>query len=378
MIGTLLFAALAAMLAAGPPQRVTVRPLAEVDYVPATNSFEYHASLAFVDGGAILATPGGLYRLAERVEDAAPVPAGFQDVSVARVYAREGRLYLLKPSGPAPGTAMDHALLRSDDGGVTYTPLDTPLTWCSGGDCRFMMGSELIVDGSRLYYAAGGNVLASGDGGASWTALVGFLQPSFCYDPSIALVGDRMLIGGECPLDIAYLRAGRLAPGGLAWAEEPTAVVTPDLENRNSQFIYRHGESAIVFAGIEGALLRSFDGGASFDFAFHVPIDDHDKYPYIGSIWMPASSGGTVLVAGFDKKLAEGGAWLAVSRDYGRTWTDVSDVLPHDASFRPDSVSFLEEDPSGRVLAGVVDVGTSKIRIVEVRIETIRRRAVRR
>ncbi len=241
-----------------------------------------------------------------------------------------------------------------------------------------MAGSELIVSGDTLYYAAGGNVVASGDGGATWRALVGFLEPAFCYDPSIEVVGDRMLIGGECPLDVAYVRAGRLAPGGLSWLEEPAPVITPELENRNVQFIHRFGESSIVFAGIEGALLRSFDGGASFEFAFHVPIDGAPKYPYIGSIWMPQSRAGTVLVAGFDKAAPEGGAWMALSRDYGRTWVDLSDIIPRDASFRPDSVSFLEEDRDGRLLAGVVDVASSKVRILEVRVEDARRRTVRR
>ncbi|HEY0787674.1 MAG TPA: hypothetical protein VGE86_03460, partial [Thermoanaerobaculia bacterium] len=68
----------------------------------------------------------------------------------------------------------------------------------------------------------------------------------------------------------------------------------------------------------------------------------------------------------------------ALSRDYGRTWTDLSDLIPRDGSFRPDSVSFLEEDPFGRVLAGIVDVGSSKVRILEVRVNDVRRRLATR
>ncbi len=376
LLAVALGAALAAAPAARPP--AAFEPLAEVDYAPATTLFEYHASLAFVPQGAFLATPGGLYRLPPRIDAGPGQLAALDGVSVTRVYGTDGRLYVLKPSRATPGTPTDHALLRSDDGAATLTPIDRPLGSCSGSSCQYLSGTELIVSGERLYYAAGGNVVASADGGATWTPLVGFLEPSFCYDPSIALVGDRMIIGGECPLDIAYVRAGRLAAGGLSWSEEPAPVATPNLENRNVQFIHRHGAGPIVFAGIEGALLRSFDGGLSFDFALHVPIEGHEKYPYIGSIWMPESRRGTVLVAGFDKKITEGGAWIALSRDYGRTWTDLSDLIPRDASFRPDSVSFLEEDPDGRVLAGVVDAGASKIRIFEVRIEDTRRRAVGR
>lgn len=380
MTGSFLAAALAVGMAASPGAvpRATFETLAEIDYAPATPHFDYQASLAFVPQGAFLGTPGGLFRLPSRVEEAPAQLAAFDRVPITRVYGHDGRLYVLKPSQPTGGTATDHALLRSDDGAATFAPLDDQLAYCSGGICQFMAGSELIVDGERLYYAAGGNVVASGDRGATWRALVGFLVPAFCYDPSIELVGDRVLIGGECPLDIAYVRAGRLAGDRLSWAEEPAAVATPDLENRNVQFIHRHGESSIVFAGIEGALLRSFDGGASFEFVVHVPLEGHEKYPYVGSIWMPESKPGTVLVAGFDKKISEGGAWIALSRDYGRAWTDLSDLLPRDASFRPDSVSFLEEDPFGRVLAGVVDVGSSTVRIVKVTIEDVRKRPVRR
>lgn len=380
MTGTILAAALGVALGALPQAvpRASFEILGEIEYTPATPYFEHQASLAFVGQNAYLATPGGLYRLPAHVEGGPAELIAFERVSITRVYARGGRLYVLKPSQPTAVSATDHALLRSDDEARTFTPIDGPLGYCSGGVCQFMAGSELIVDGDRLYYAAGGNVVASGDGGATWRALVGFLQPSFCYDPSIALVSDRMLIGGECPLDVAYVRAGRLAADRLSWAEEPAAVVTPYLENRNVQFIHRHGESAIVFAGIEGALLRSFDGGATFAFAYHVPIDGHEKYPYVGSIWMSDVKPGTLLAAGFDKKISEGGAWIALSRDYGRTWVDLSDLIPRDASFRPDSVSFLEVDPSGRVLAGVVDAGSSKVRILEVRVTDVRRRLATR
>ena len=378
MTGIALAAALLVSVAASAAAPVSVLPLAEVDYAPAKPFAEFHASLASTASAAFVGTPGGLFRLPLRVEEGAAELSGFPGASITRVYAEDGRLYVLKESTPTPNAATDHALLRSDDDGATFVGLDHPLFTCHAGSCQFMFGSEAIVRGGTIYYAAGGNVLVSGDGGSTWTALVGFLEPAMCYDPSIALVGERLLIGGECPLDIAYIRAGRLTPGGLAWSEEPAAVLTPELENRNIQFIERFGDSSLVYAGIEGALLRSWDEGASFEFVLHVPIEGHEKYPYIGSIWMSARAPGTILVGGFDKAVSEGGGWLALSRNYGRTWTDVSGALPRDGGFRPDSVSFLEEDAEGRVLAGVIDTAATKVRIVEVRIDDVRKRTVRR
>jgi len=58
------------------------------------------------------------------------------------------------------------------------------------------------------------------------------------------------------------------------------------LENRNVQFI-RRGESNVVYAGIEGALMRSDDAGASYDFVLHYE-GDAAKYPYITHILFPS------------------------------------------------------------------------------------------
>ncbi len=94
----LLAAVLGVALATTPLPRASVHLLAEVDYVPATTYFEYHASLAFTEHAAFLGTPGGLYRLPLRVEEGAAELAALGDVSVTRVYAHDGRLYVLKPS----------------------------------------------------------------------------------------------------------------------------------------------------------------------------------------------------------------------------------------------------------------------------------------
>ena len=50
------------------------------------------------------------------------------------------------------------------------------------------------------------------------------------------------------------------------------------MANRNVQFIRHAGAS--IFAGVEGGLLRSDDGGASFGWSIYFPLSS-GKYPYI-------------------------------------------------------------------------------------------------
>lgn len=355
--------------------------LAEVDYETRLDN-QFQASFAQTALHSWVGTAGGVFRLPLRIEEGEAERIGFAGRLVERVYADDEHVWVLKETADyAPGEAPDPGLVRTDDHGGSFVPLDDTLETCFGDSCQRMAGSELVFRDGRVYYAAGGNVLASPDGGETWVALVGFLEPQLCYNPSIEIIGDRVLVGGECPLDIAYVRAGTLKPGTFEWESEPEAVVTPELENRNVQFIHHRPESSIVFAGIEGALLRSFDLGASFDFVIwyeSTGAGDGIKYPYIGSLVEPSSYPGVVMVGGFDKAAEANGAWLAISRDGGETWRDISASVTQPDGFRADSVSFLEEDRDGRVLAGLVDMGSNRLRIVKLDLEPARRRVVRR
>lgn len=362
-------------------QELPPRVLAEIDYeAPLQHLFQ--ASFAQTSTHSWIGTSGGVFRLPLRVEEEQAELIAFEGSVVTRLYADEQSVWVLKETGAyAPGSTPDPALLRTDDAGNSFVPLDDALEACIGDLCQRMAGSELVFRDERLYYVAGGNVLATEEGGANWVALVGFLEPQLCYDPSIEVIGDRVLVGGECPLDVAYIRAGTLKPGLLEWSSEPQPVLTPELENRNVQFIRHRPGSSIVFAGIEGALLRSADLGASFDFVVWYEsggAGDGAKYPYIGSILEPGEHPGVVLIAGFDKAADTNGAWLAISRDGGSTWRDISASLTQPDRFLADSVSFLEEDADGRILAGVVDVHSNRLRIVELEIAPARRRTVGR
>ncbi len=345
--------------------------------------------IALADDGAIVATDrfvffgtdGGLYRAPMPLGSGQPERVAFEGTPVIALAWSGGALYAtldLENKSGSGGTT--HSVMKSTDDGVEWQPLDSQLEECHGSTCERLLASQVEVIGDRVFVNAGGNVLVSGDEGASWSILQGVSstgkpQEQACYDPAFAVVGQRLLIGGECPLDTAYLRGGTLRPDRLGWQEEPVEARTPYLENRNIQFIRQRGQSDVVYAGIEGALLRSTDAGASYEFVLHY---DHDapKYPYIGHILFPSAHPSMIVIAGFDK--ARGGPYLAVSFDDGETWRDDSALLPGVGS-QTWSVAALAETAAGQILIAVEDDGAGSLYVSELRLgaPSSRRRAVR-
>lgn len=354
---------------------LSARFLTEVSFEPASRMFSVNGSFAEDESFSYLGTPGGLVRFPRFIEEGSQGTLfAFPGKSISNLYIHEGSLYVLKEGEASTGPGNDHTFLRSDDGARTFTPLDRQLESCINGICQFMSPTQASFRGRDILLAAGGNVLASEDGGANWKALIGFLEPAACYDPSFAWVDRRVIVGGECPLDMAYVRAGTLLPDRLEWDSngQPSAVLTPDLENRNIQFIHSVPATSIVYAGIEGGILKSTDGGASFGFVLRYTQED-TKYPYVTHLLIPSRRPDFTLVSGFDKANIQ--PWLSVSPDHGRTWVDQSDLI-RSADF--ESAVFLHEDAQGRVLIGLLSSTTLKVRIVELTFDTARRRAIRR
>jgi len=226
----------------------------------------------------------------------------------------------------------------------------------------------------RLYTNAGGgqNVLASNDGGAHWRVLTGFFDQDICTHPAFEIVGDRLLVGGECPLDFAFLRAYQLAADGVSLASrDALPVALPELENRNVQFIQATGAQR-VFAGVEGGLLRSEDGGKSFKFVIRHPLSGGGNYPYIRHLLALAGKPDTLVAGGFDKATQK--PYLAWSKDGGTTWTDLSALLPGYVRNLDDgsvaAVTAIAEDPQGRVLVAVDEKEGAQGRLVLVTLGT--------
>ena len=317
-----------------------------------------------------LATPNGLYRAA-RLATSAPERIAFPGENVHAVAVHEGALYVAKGEGNEASSSAEHTLVRSTDRGATFTSIDAALLDCALQPCGYLVPTRIGFGPDQIYVNAGGNLLASDDDGASWHLLYGL---DFQGKPTAQLcpvkferIGNAMLLGGECPLDVGWISRGTLDANLVEWSERPRSVTAPELENRNVQFIRNLG-GGIVYAGIEGALLKSTDNGQSFRFVIHYGLEAEDRYPYIGHLVVSSRDPNLMIAGGFDKKNDVG--YLACSSDAGETWQDVSPMVgkPY--------VSLLVEDADGRLLAGLQ--GAGKFTLAEIILgERGKRRALR-
>lgn len=331
------------------------------------------AKMAFDASYAFVMTPGGLYR--------APLPLnskshfeliGFQGTTLTNMYVNNGVLYVLKfGEATQGGPATDHTFLRSFDHGQTFFPIDGNLQECLGGYCSYMIPDKAAFRGNLVYLNAGGapNLQFSNNGGASWTPLLGGLQSNVCYLQSFELIGTRVIVGGECPLDSAYIRAGTLRPDMMGWVQTPTAVNTPPLANRNVQFIRNKPNTNHVFIGVEGGLLKSTDAGQNFRFVLEYTTP---PYPYIHEIFFAPNMPGMIVAGGDGNCVC--GPFLAVSSDNGETWYDITSRLlpfagPPGKPTALDSLGFIEEGPDGRIYVGIIHAETNTMIIVQLRLE---------
>lgn len=265
-------------------------------------------------------------------------------------------------------TKTEHSLCVLETGSTAFTPRDHGLQACAGGYCSTLWMTDLKQVGNRLFTNAGAglNVFVSDDQGTSWRVLLGQFDSMICTHSAFNVVGDRVLVGGECPLDDAFLRAYPLTPDVKLRSPTPVPLVLPVLENRNVQFIEPVPNSMRVFAGVEGGLLRSDDGGHTFKFVIQQPLSGTQNYPYIRSFLSLSSKPTTLVVGGFDKAAAK--PYLAWSADSGDHWTDISSLLPGYSSVNGTptlaEVTSVTEDPQGRIIVTVNEEANAKGRLL--------------
>lgn len=278
----------------------------------------------------------------------------------------DGKTLLMQP---AWGSADEHTLCELDQAKMTFVPKDKDFRICYATYCERMSVGDVKAVGKRWYAngGAGQNLQVSNDQGASWRPIMGTMDTMSCTHQSFELVGGRLLTGGECPLDMAYIRAYPMTADLSALASkvaEPISV--PELENRNVHLIATVGKSERVFIGVEGGLLRSDDGGKSFKFLFKQAMSGA-AYPYVTHLLSPAGKPNVIVAGGFDK--AKGLPYLAWSNDNGDKWTELSSLLPGYKRTNADAtsqVSAIVEDAQGRILVTVNEDLQKKGHLVDV------------
>lgn len=364
-----MFAVLIAVLSLQPLQ--PIRNITTIDS-PESSQVAY----ARDDQYEYLALPDGLYRSTKLADPNVPLEQiAFAGRTVHSVAVNDGKLYAIVGNSTSP-VSPEHAFLRSLDHGATFTPLDQNLLDCSVPPCGYLVAEDMAFAQSRIFLSAGGNVVASGDDGLTWNVLYGLTdegKPVAQLCPvEFSRAGDVLLLGGECPLDVGWVSRGRLRPDLLGWADEPQPVIAPFLENRNVQWI-RHLDAETVLASVEGGILRSTDGGATFDWTLHYDLDDPFFYPYIWEMVASTQHTDLLVAGGFDKKSSH--AFLNWSRDGGRSWNEASELLGRTSD--NSAVSMLAEDREGNILVMLHSAGKYTLGRVGV-VDGGKRRAVRK
>ena len=326
--------------------------------------------LVFDDQFAYLATPDGLFRTSRSLSATSPRTLIFAGQGFFNLYVRNNVLYVLKEGGdPRSNTLEAHSFLKSTDHGQTFVPLDEGLKWCFRDSCEYLYATEAFFIDNLIFLAAGGgaNFFVSQDEGKNWKLLQGFAEPVICTPSAFEMIGNKVLIGGECPLDFAFLKARTLRPDMLDWTGSVRDIMgLAELSNRNVQFIAQSPNTSFVFAGVEGGLLKSYDLGESYQFKLKYPPDGSTpKFPYIQQILLPATYRDLIVVGGFNKAPPEISGFLAYSPDHGENWIDISDLIltPEYSTY---SVGFVTQDPEGRTLVGLIDDNPTRITIVEL------------
>ncbi len=280
------------------------------------------------------------------------LPAG----AIENFYLADDAWFLLKEHGND-----GRVFLRSDDEGKSWQPWDDGLEVEWGGRKSRMVPTRMAWQNGVVFLNAGGgrNFMSSRDGGKHWALLAGSwgMQPASAGEFLVG--GADVLLGGEAPLDFAYLNKGELAGDAATWKKEPEFVAPEGIENRNVQFIEAHPDGKALLAGVEGGLLESDDGGSSWRFSQRFESGE-GSYPYFQHISFSASRPDWIWAGGFDKA-TDGLPYLSVSADRGKTWMDVSKALRANPDWR-DLLS-IHESADGSTWVSVFDSKRMRVEV---------------
>jgi len=274
-------------------------------------------------------------------------------------------MWLMQPWADAPESKNESSTCTLLASSGSFVPRDHDLRVCTGGFCETLSMQDIKLHGQRLYSnpGAGLNLFTSANGGNTWSVIRGQKASMVCTPTKFHVLGDRVLVGGECPLDMAFVEAYQLtADGGALASEAKLALNLPALENRNVQFIESVPDTKRVFVGVEGGLLRSEDNGVTFKFVIQEPLSGGKTYPYIQSFLPLKGKPDTMVIGGFDK--ATQFPYLAWSKDGGATWIDISRAAPNygkaPAGGAVTTITGIFEDPQGRILVTMNELGDAQ------------------
>jgi len=217
-----------------------------------------------------------------------------------------------------------------------------------------------------VYVSAGGgeNLFVTADEGETYRRLSGQATPTACSDSPFDIFGTTVLFGGKCGMGNAFFWRGVLSPDGQSLAEHFEDAVVPSFDGRKINVVRVDPSTSLVYAALEGRLLRSADDGKSFTPVYDYPVGAA-LYRYVAAIAFSVDRDLTI-VGGWNKgSVNNEKPLLAYARKKGAEWTDISELLTH---IPKGMVTDLKEDQGGRMIAVVVDPVNKTVLIYHLQI----------
>lgn len=321
-------------------------------------------AVAFDSPYALIATSSSLWRVDEAFSPSGtPQKMAVQKGEIQNLYRFHDGLYLLKRT---VDDGSGNVLLRSTDQAASFTPIDAALTVNEAGFETKLNPTRMAASPNVKFINAGGgrNILTSDDDTRTWTLLYGMFANMTCYAGKFLVRDHVMIIGGECPLDTAYLMRGTLSSDFKTWREPLVSVAPAGLSNRNVQFIDYFEPWDMTLAGVEGGLLGSRDLGRSWEWLIREEVGGGGPYPYVQHGLPLAGSEDQAFAGGYDKG-NNGRSYLALTCDRGKTWTDVSGSVQAIAKDPRQAMAVISH-PDGRVIVAVQDFASATIVFAEL------------
>lgn len=298
-----------------------------------------------------------------------------------------------KPVGPGNagqllGTATDptnalhtvavgwggYGMIETQDGGASWTNWTVAL---SGSSFRFA-----AFDHRRMYLLSFHRVLyCTTDGGHSWTTSsipipgAGYSTTVCAHptDPNTVYVAGYTYISS-----VFHFVFGKSTDGGLSWTVSTHS--TPGADDQPTLVVSRSNPQRFLAACGNGACLVSSNGGASWSVLSGKggicpaidPTDDRRMYVTgvsgafysstdAGVTWQSKTTVSNIYRLGIDPLNPANlyGAYgntnfqmgMAVSKDYGATWSNCPGVISSYKSYKPTGVEVMSANPSNVLVA---------------------------
>ena len=221
------------------------------------------------------------------------------------------------------------SIYRTTDGGAHWNEFQNGFGGPGGGYYGLTACAQLEID--RRYpdtvYARGGYVVAkSTNRGNSWEPVYPEEWDAIGYQSTIMKIDTNMpshiWAGGELSLFQAYLL--KSTDYGKTW-EQFENEMNPEQNNASNCLFINPDNSDDLFLGMEGRIMRSLDGGFTWDSVLTPP-----SYTYILDIVLSKTDPDILYATGSDNGTLKGDLMFYASHDFGTSWDTVYSGLGND------------------------------------------------